>query len=641
MRKKLSIILASCFTAFVVLSFRASAPLPVYQNYYNQKVSTLRRSLQHVITAAERADLKDSATKSRLRLEIHAARKELKQVDFWFRYLEPLAYKKINSPLPVEWETEVFEKFEPPYRREGAGLTLAELYLDEDQPSSQHLSGLLRQALQATETYQADSVTTSLNDYHHLFFCNRLYLLNLAAIYTTGFECPTTDSVVSELLTMMRSVGDLYAAFNKTFPDKSLPKDYLTRYNQAITYVQNQPKTYDAFDHFTFIRDYVNPLFLHNQQLINQYKAVSRSMLDYALNKKEIPIFSKGLYNGQNAKGIFLRVTDSNVLADIDKLGKLLFYDPILSGNNERSCASCHKPTSFFTDTAVRTALQFNRGGNLTRNAPTLINAAYNHLAMVDGKHYTLQNQARAVMLNELEMGSKEDEIVDKVMSCPKYETGFKRLLKYTPTEKRVTIEHISSALTFYYHKFSRYESPFDSAMNQTAGIEGDVRAGFNLFMSKAQCATCHFPPQFNGVKPPYIGSEFEVIGVPADPMFSRLSEDKGRYLVNPADETMNAFRTGAIRNAAKTHPYMHNGVFQTLEEVIDFYDAGGGAGRGLHVPNQTLPTDSLRLSPDEKRQLIAFIKSLNEAVSLEPTPTALPRSRKKDWNKRKVGGSY
>jgi len=137
------------------------------------------------------------------------------------------------------------------------------------------------------------------------------------------------------------------------------------------------------------------------------------------------------------------------------------------------------------------------------------------------------------------------------------------------------------------------------------------------------------------------VSSEFEVLGVPADKEFKELSVDKGRYGMNPATETDHAFRTGSLRNIAHTKPYMHNGVFTTLDEVIDFYDAGGGVGRGLKVANQTLSSDSLRLSKPEKQDLIAFIQSLDEQILFEAPPSKLPLSKYALLNKRKVGGEY
>jgi cytochrome c peroxidase len=177
--------------------------------------------------------------------------------------------------------------------------------------------------------------------------------------------------------------------------------------------------------------------------------------------------------------------------------------------------------------------------------------------------------------------------------------------------------------------------------MNGHQPLDVAAMQGFNLFMSKAQCATCHFVPQFNGVKPPYIGSEFEVLGVPQDTTFQQLSNDKGRYEVNPAIETLHAFRTGTIRNAAHTAPYMHNGVFTDLRQVIDFYDAGGGAGRKLRVPNQTLSADPLKLTTREKDNLLHFIQSLTENIAFEAPPSQLPVSKIKELNKRKPGGEY
>jgi cytochrome c peroxidase len=226
-------------------------------------------------------------------------------------------------------------------------------------------------------------------------------------------------------------------------------------------------------------------------------------------------------------------------------------------------------------------------------------------------------------------------------LSCNDYKSVFKKYLRATPQYTSVNLEHIASAVMLYYSDFSNRYSSFDHAMNEKKLISNESVSGFNLFMSKAKCATCHFVPQFNGVKPPYTGSEFEVIGVPSDPSFSSLSKDKGRYNVNPAKETHSAFRTGSIRNVFFTKPYMHNGVFNTLSEVIDFYDAGGGIGKGLPVSNQTLSPDSLKLTAKEKMDLITFIRSLDEEIPVQIPPQSLPVSKNKELNNRKVNGEY
>ena len=628
-------------TALCSFSFKNSPDTGLYISNYNQQVREFSNSQLILLDLIKNTDIGTQAGIAAIKTQIGIARKTMKGLDLWLRYLEPITYKKINGPLPVEWETEVFEKFEAPYKREGAGLTLAEQYLDGKEIQKDSLLKLVQSSVVATQTYVADSITGQLQQHHHFYLANRLFILNLAAIYTTGFECPDTLRIIPELRSMLADVKKIYYSFNESFTKTALTENYLSLYDKAIAFVNEQPADYTGFDHFTFIRDYVNPLFTINQELIRQYAVYTKSFVDYSLNNANYSIFSKDLYYGQNTKGIFLRVTDEKGLNEIERIGKLLFFDPLLSGNNLRSCNSCHKSTEYFNDTAVATSLQLNRQNPLTRNTPSLINSTYNHLLMLDGKHISLQNQGKDVITNPLEMGFSEQEVLQKILNCNEYKKAFKSFLKYTPQEKEVTIEHIVSAIAVYYSKFSNYYAPFDDAMNKKKNIEPEIKQGFNLFMSKAQCGTCHFVPQFNGVKPPYIGSEFEVLGVPADTGFTKLSVDKGRYGINPAAEMLNAFRTGSLRNAEYTRPYMHNGIFNTLEQVVDFYDAGGGVGKGLKIDNQTLSADSLRLTGDEKRKLILFIRSLNENINFDTAPSKLPASKNNLLNNRKVGGEY
>ncbi len=639
--KKLIITILMLSALIVLLaSFSRDDQETFYQSHYKSRLLELSAELDKLQAEILNSEL-DQNGLEKIKTEIHACRRILKSDDFWLRYFDPTTYRKINGPLPVEWETEVFEKFEKPYRREGAGLTLAELYLDEGSISRDSLLHLVSSAHKAVQIFLSDSITGLLSMPDHFFLCNRLYLLNLAAIYTTGFECPDPASVIPETEDMLEQIRSIYHIYNRQFPNASLGEDYLKLYDDAFHFVRAQPKDFELFDHYKFIRDYVNPLFALNQKMLKQYNCVSQNNNDYTLNTQVNSIFSKELYRGQNIKGIFHRVKDQNTLAQIEALGKLLFYDPILSGNNKRSCASCHVQENGFADNSVNNSLQFDHQNRLSRNSVSLLNAPYNHLVMTDGKHLSLQEQVLAVISNPLEMGGNEEEALEKVLSCKTYKNGFRALLVNTPQEKEITTEHIASAITFYYGKFSKYTSAFDRGMNQQMIEHEDVKKGFNLFMSKAQCATCHFVPQFNGVKPPYLGSEFEVLGTPADTLYQMLSEDKGRYLVNPAFETMSAFRTGTLRNVEKTAPYMHNGVFKNLEQVLEFYKGGGGAGRGLKVDNQTLSADSLRLTKTESQQIIAFMKSLSEDIPVEAPPARLPVSKFKEINNRIVKGTY
>ena len=637
--KAFTIILFTIFTIFC-LSFSKKGNKS-YNNLYNNSLLEFKQQQIVLETFISHSDLSSDENLRSLHRQIEVARLKLKNIDFWLRYFEPNAYRKINGPLPVEWENEVFEKFEPPYRREGAGLSLAELSLNQTPLIKDSLIQLIKRSEEAIKTFEADSITGQLNSYSHFFLANRLFLLNLAAVYTTGFECPDTNHVVPELRSLLLGTKEIYDSYNQSFPDKPLSAEYLEKYEKTISFAEMQGTGFSAFNHFDFIRDYVNPLFAMNQKFINDYNARSINYNDYTLNNDIQSIFDKSLYASQNTKGIYSMVEDEKTLREIRYIGKLLFYDPILSGNNMRSCASCHKPTEYFTDTTNGLAFQFDKQQRLPRNTPTLINSVYNHLLMLDGKHISLQAQGKDVITNANEMNSNEKELIKKVLSCKEYKEAFKSFLKLTPEEKDITLNHIVSAITYYDGSYSRFYSPFDNAMNNKGFVSDEAKRGFNLFMSRAKCATCHFVPNFNGVKPPFVGSEFEVLGTPDDTGFHKLSTDSGRWMVNKAPEAMHAFRTGSIRNAKYTKPYMHNGVFKTLEEVIDFYDVGGGLGKKMIVDNQTLSADSLKLSSSDKRELLAFIYSLNENIIFEEPPSALPVSSDKALNTRKPGGEY
>lgn len=624
-----------------VMAFKTVDTQTAYQKLYHQQFEQLNFNHTKIVSEIKVGDFNLKENIQYIKELIKKYRYNLKAFDIWMRYFEPVAYKKINGPLPVEWETEVNEKFEKPYKRIGAGFTLGLLYLEENNINKDTLLQYFTQSQQALQVFNHDSITNRLADYQHFLFANRLYLLNLAAIYTTGFECSDTAAIIPELKHMLGFTKQIYTAYNQTYSTKKIPDEYLKLYDEMVKFTDAQPNQYTHFNHYLFIKKYVNPLFKINQTWINTTKASTKSMIDYSLTKTSTSIFDKNLYRAQNPKGVFLRVADKKDLEVIKSIGKLLFYDPILSANNQRSCASCHNPTQFFTDTTFKTHPHFSKAVSLSRNTPSLINVAANHLIMLDGKHISLQNQAKDVITNANEMASDAKEVVEKVMNCKTYNKTFTQLLKHTPQETSVTFEHIVSAITLYYNSFSAYDSPFDAAMNTQTEASETVIKGFNLFMSKAQCATCHFVPQFNGVKPPYTNSEFEVLGTPADKNYKNLSQDLGRYTQNAAAETKNAFRTGSLRNSAKTKPYMHNGVFDTLEEVIDFYNTGGGAAHGLSVDNQTLSSDSLHLTTQEIYQIKTFIESLTENIAFDTAPKTLPKSAQKAINKRKIGGEY
>jgi cytochrome c peroxidase len=184
------------------------------------------------------------------------------------------------------------------------------------------------------------------------------------------------------------------------------------------------------------------------------------------------------------------------------------------------------------------------------------------------------------------------------------------------PAKGRVVIDttEIKNALASYVRSLTALNSRFDDYMrgDQKRLSQTEI-TGFNLFMGKARCSTCHYLPLFNSTLPPrYMQMDAEVIGVPKSRNSRAIDPDPGLFGLQPMKFNRHAFKVTTVRNTAKTAPYMHNGIYKTLEEVIDFYNKGGGTGMGLKVPNQTLAADHLQLSAQEEKDIIAFIKALN-----------------------------
>ena len=185
---------------------------------------------------------------------------------------------------------------------------------------------------------------------------------------------------------------------------------------------------------------------------------------------------------------------------------------------------------------------------------------------------------------------------------------------KAFPNSNNIEIWQVQNALASYIRSLNAFDSKFDIYMRGSSNFTTQEKLGFNLFAGKAKCATCHFIPLFNGTVPPgYQKTEQEVIGVPSDKKGKKISPDLGRYAQYQMPQLKNSFKTPTLRNVAVTAPYMHNGVYNTLEEIVDFYNQGGGIGLGLSIDNQTLPQDKLNLSDNEAKALVAFMKTLTD----------------------------
>ena len=278
--------------------------------------------------------------------------------------------------------------------------------------------------------------------------------------------------------------------------------------------------------------------------------------------------------------------------AETIALGKKLFASPILSIDRTLSCANCHNPELAFTDRqALSTGVHGQKG---KRNAPTILNAAYNADQFWDGRSRTLEDQASGPMVNSIEMGHSLEGLERAVASDAELVALFKQA--YGP-RVRITVDLVSKVLASYERTLVSGNSPFDRAIfgNQPDALSPAARRGLAVFTdaAKGNCAVCHTIDEHQAL---FTDHKFHNLGVGVSPSgeLTDLGKEGGK------------FRTPILRNVALTAPYMHDGSLKTLKEVVDFYVGGGNSNPGLDREIK-----ALNLTKPQREDLVTFLESL------------------------------
>ncbi|MBC8112307.1 MAG: c-type cytochrome [Verrucomicrobia bacterium] len=277
-------------------------------------------------------------------------------------------------------------------------------------------------------------------------------------------------------------------------------------------------------------------------------------------------------------------------------LGKKLFFDPILSENHTISCASCHKPQFAFADTA-----RFSQGiyGHLTtRNTPSSMNVRGRTSLFWDGRVKSLEEQALAPLVHPNEMGLPLAEAVKRLNADVFYQKAFKKLFKSGATQ-----ENLAIALAEFQRSLETGNSAFDRFIhdNDQKAITESAKRGRMIFIEKAKCFDCHFGLDFTG-------DEFMNIGL----YNGKELNDPGRFGIVKDSAYLGSFKVPGLRNIAITAPYMHNGMFKTLREVVDYYDDPNKFVQGS-LNRDELLRKPLGLTVNEKEDLVAFLESLTD----------------------------
>ena len=562
------------------------------------------------------------------------ARKNYKHIEAVIEYVAPFYAKYfINGPPIKKHDIENGNKvFEP----HGFQLLESALFSNDTSLSKEEMIyeiKLLKETIiQTKKIYK--SVVPRNSQYFDMI---QLELIRIITLNINGYDCSITKENIVETSYVLDGISELLvgikgiearntsvSAFKKIIVDS---KSYLFQNNN-----------YNTFNRLNFIVTYIKPLYELIYNIRHELK-LDATPVNYAVNFEEKDLFGKLFFN----KNYFsVNISDSLLVREQIELGKNLFFDPVLSSNNKRACASCHKPQFGFADTVAKN-LDYTRIGFLKRNTPSLLNVMHQKNFFYDGRSLQLEDQASDVLHAKNEMNSNPADIVNKLKQSDDYKNLFRNAFKGRP-DTAITFYGILKSLSEFEKTLISTNSRFDKY------IQGDKKAlskneiaGYTVFAGKALCASCHFFPLFNGLVPPaYNDNEFEVIGTPKNSNSKQIDSDSGRVLITKKHIHLYSFKTPGIRNLEATFPYMHNGVFKSLDGVIDFYNKGGGSvDNNSALTNQTLPFDSLQLSIQEKADIKSFLMSLSDNQYKYITPKKLPKFKDPAIDKRKIGGEY
>ncbi len=278
-------------------------------------------------------------------------------------------------------------------------------------------------------------------------------------------------------------------------------------------------------------------------------------------------------------------------------LGKKLFSEKILSLDSSVSCASCHNPKFAFADTL---AFSIGIGGKETsRNTPSVLNMKNRPYYFYDGRAATLHEQALMPIANKDEMGLPIEDAVKRLNQHPTYRKLFLQTFKQLPTAK-----NLGEAFAAFEQTLETVNSKFDDWSNNKTTLTKAEERGRQLFTGdKAKCFDCHSMEDFTD-------DSFKNIGL----FNGNFLTDSGRYLITKNINDLGKFKTTGLRNVAVTAPYMHNGMFATLEEVLRYYNNPKG-----FFPHQinldTTFNNGLNLTTKEQADIISFLKTLTDKV--------------------------
>lgn len=589
---------ALCFAFALLVAASRQGDIGVQNctGHFRADAKVFAARVKEMRAAMEQLDSTDTLSIAHAKQKLKDARLAYKRIAFFLDYFFFTSSRIYNRPPKTEIEEPHLEYSEP------AGFQYIEALLFGD--PGRNKAEMVRQS-RFLET-AAEDLPALLHNFKatdaQILESVRIELIRVMSLSITGYDAPLLKSGLDEAFVSLQIMNLVLKPYMKHSDGNTVWK-----YIVSCEVDLSKTKDFDHFDRLYFLTHYALPL----------QEKLGRMISGMGLESNEKGILNykaKNLFSPDAFERAAFGDTANNDPA-LAELGKKLFFETRLSSNGTRSCASCHNPALHFTD-GLPKSIGIHPDQAVRRNAPSLLYASFQHAQFWDGRARTLEEQIRTVIHDSLEMNGKPAETIRKLAR----EKQYRRLIRKTGTSRILLNDSIIyTSIAAFVRTLQPFNSDFDRYMagDKTALTDNQIN-GFNLFMGKAQCGTCHFAPLFNGLIPPtYALTEFEILGTTAsdDWQHARPDADEGRFEVRPTPYFRGAFKTPTVRNAAVTAPYMHNGGFATLEKVIEFYDKGGGAGLGLNVPDQTLSPMPLNMTDQEKSDIIAFLKALTDRL--------------------------
>jgi cytochrome c peroxidase len=547
----------------------------------------------------------DKITVEELRQSLSSTRNSFKEIEFYVAYHYPEFTKTHLNAAPL-FHIEAAGTSAYTLPPEGLQVLDELIFSDEAGDEKEKIKEITTFLYNSYSNFHLNSLKNGLSKGNNKTLPLRLELVRIYTLGVTGFDTPGSLRISEEashaLLGIKKYINDdLY--FKGYNIDKA--NSILT---ESMKYLSRNTD-FETFDRIEFYKKYIQPLY----EEFGKWDGRTDDLKEFS----GWNVNSKNFFSSDFLDPYFytlLKSSEDN--PDMRNVGKAIFYDQNVSENGKMSCATCHLPENAFTDLKIKSQTNVE-GKAVLRNSPSLYNAVFAKRFFYDMRAFYIEQQAEHVIYNKDEFNTSYESIIKKLKTKPEYKKAFKKAFK----DGKINKENFSKALSSYVASLYSFESDFDRFMRNEKEISQDAQKGFNLFMGKANCATCHFAPHFSGLVPPFFNeNESEVLGVTKKPLHQlpiELDTDRGRADSPVKKEKSwiyeNSFKTVTVRNIELTKPYFHNGAFNTLEEVMDFYNEGGGEGAGLKMKNQTLPADKLNLSKPEIKQVIAFLHTLTD----------------------------